>query len=178
MRTGSIGGEWVRAFTPWGTWLLALSSLGVGCGPRREPLTASSEPLPIVADCPHSMPEPDYHVYECAGYAVGVSDEPEGEPIDAVADLRALAKGFVEGVQPQRERYGARVDVSPLPSPIAEREIQGVSVTASDPRDPSEVYSANYAVIVGRRSIVCSTSLDLGRKKCAEVLEAFVSTAP
>jgi hypothetical protein len=147
-------------------------------GPSREPLTATSEPLPIVRDCPHTMPEPDYHVYECAGYAVGVSDESPGPPLDVDEDLRALSSGFIERVQSDRRRHGARVAVEPMNAPIADRQVRGVSVLAVDPKDPSEVYSANYAVIVGRRSVVCSTSLNLGVEKCAEVLRAFVETAP
>lgn len=160
--------------------LLLLCSCGAlySCGPSREPLTADSEPLPVVSDCPHSMPEPDYHVYECAGYAVGVSDEPEGPPLDVEEDLRALSSGFVERVQSDRRRYGARVVVEPMNAPIADRDVRGTRVLAIDPKDATEVYSANYAVIVGRRSIVCSTSLTMGLEKCAEVLRAFVETAP
>jgi hypothetical protein len=149
------------------------------CGPSREPLTADSKPLPVVSDCPHSMPEADYHVYECAGYAVGVSDDPPGGArIDVDEDLRALSSGFIERVQGDRRRHGARVAVEPMNDPIAGREVRGVRVVAVDPHDQNEVYSANYAVIVGRRSIVCSTSLNLGLEKCAEVIRAFVETAP
>lgn len=124
------------------------------------------------------MPEPTYHVYECAGFAVGVSDEPEGPKLDVEADLRALQQGFVDGLQSHRQRHDARIVILPIPSPIADRDIVGVSVAAVDPKDDREVYSTNYAVIVGRRSITCSTSLDMGQAKCAEVLEAFVETAP
>lgn len=132
-----------------------------------------------MAECPHTVPEPDYHVYECAGYAVGVSDEPPGPPIDVDEDLRALSAGFIERVQSDRRRYGARVVVEPMNEPIADRDVRGVRVLSIDSkREQGEVYSANYAVIVGRRSIVCSTSLDLGLAKCREVLRAFVETAP
>jgi hypothetical protein len=123
------------------------------------------------------MPEANYHVYACAGFAVGVSDEPDdGQAIDAAADLRALQAGFEAGLQAQRDRYDARIVVLPIAS-IAGRDVRGVSVTAVDPHT-GETYSTNHAVIVGHRSIVCSTSLDMGRDKCMQVLEAFVATAP
>jgi hypothetical protein len=131
----------------------------------------------VVRDCPHSTPEPDYHVYECAGYAIGVSDETE-DPSDASADLKALADGFIEGAEKQRERYQAKIVVEPLPSTIAGRSVRGVSVKALDKDDANEIYSAAYAVIVGRRTIICSTSLTMGMQKCTEVLEAFVDGAP
>ncbi len=124
------------------------------------------------------MPEPNYHVYECAGFAVGVSDEPDnGRPLDAAADLQALQAGFEEGLQKHRDRHDARIVVEPIASPIAERDVFGVRVAAVDPQT-DEAYSTNYAVIVGHRSIVCSTSLDMGRPKCLQVLDAFVETAP
>jgi hypothetical protein len=149
----------------------------VGCGPSHEPLTATSEPLPIVSDCPHSMPEPNYHVYSCAGFAVGVSDEPDdGQAVDVAADLRALQAGFEAGLRSQRDKHDARIVVRPIAA-IAQREVRGVSVAAVDPQT-GETYSTNHAVIVGHRSIVCSTSLDMGREKCMQVLEAFVATAP
>ncbi len=161
--------------------VVGLAVLGAslcGCGPAREPLTATSEPLPVVSDCPHSMPEPNYHVYECAGFAVGVSDEPSGGPeLDATFDLQALRAGFEEGLQVHVDRRGARIVVDDIASPIADRDVRGVKVAAVDPAD-AEAYSTNYAVIVGRRSIVCSTSLDMGQERCERVLEAFVETAP
>ncbi len=161
-----------------GTCFMLLGGLG-GCGPSHEPLTATSKPLPIVSDCPHSMPEANYHVYECAGFAVGVSDEPaEGPPVDAASDLRALQAGFEEGLQVHRDRHDAQIVVKAIPSPIADRDVVGVRVAAVDRQNADEVYSTNYAVIVGRRSITCSTSLDMGREKCDEVLRAFVETAP
>ncbi len=158
---------------------LAVFVTGIcSCSPSREPLTATSEPLPIVSDCPHRMPEANYHVYECAGFAVGVSDEPPGGlPFDAKSDLEALQAGFVEGLQVHTRRHGARVEVRPVLSPIADRDVLGVAVSAVD-NQSAEVYSTNYAIIVGRRSIVCSTSLDLGLAKCSEAIHAFVQTAP
>ena len=138
-----------------------------------------SKPPAVVSDCPHSMPEANYHVYECAGFAVGVSDEPSANPPpDPEFDLQALRVGFEEGLQAQRARHDARVVVRPISSPIEGREIHGVSVMAVDRDNANEVYSTNYAVIVGRRSIVCSTSLDMGRKKCTQVIHDFVETAP
>ena len=131
----------------------------------------------MVKDCPHSTPEPNYHVFECAGYAVGVTDEAE-EPTDAQADLKALADGFIEGAEKHRERYRAKIVVEPMRSPIAGESVEGVSVKAIDPADPAELYSAAFAVIAGRRTIICSTSLSMGVEKCAEALEAFVESAP
>jgi hypothetical protein len=157
------------------TMSLALLCGLQGCGGSRG--ASSPDDMEIVGDCPHSTPEPGYHVYECAGYAVGVTDEAE-EPTDVQADLKALADGFIAGAEKQRERYGASIVVRPIRSPIAERDVQGVSVRALDPADPSEIYSAAFAVIVGRRTIICSTSLTMGISKCAKVLDAFVSDAP
>lgn len=157
------------------TPLLSIACLTVACGSNSRG-AASPDNEAVVQDCPQSTPEPNYRVYECAGYAVGVTDEAE-ELTDPNADLKALADGFIEGAQKQRERYQARIAVEPIRS-IAGRSVLGVSVTALDEAGENEIYSAAYAVIVGRRTIICSTSLTMGVQKCTEVLETFVKSAP
>jgi hypothetical protein len=108
--------------------------------------------------------------YDCEGFTAAFHDEPPETPTDARANLDAMVTGLVQGFEPLRERFGAKIRVEKSPRRIAGHDVLAAEVLVDHPTMAGMYYAAGYAVVAGHRGILCSASTGVGMDRCGPVI--------
>jgi hypothetical protein len=139
--------------------------LAAGCSAPR-PVPAKTSP---VDDC-HLLNVGTGLRYDCDGFTVAFHDAPPEAVVDARHDLDEMVAGLVEEFQSLVARFSAKIRVQKSAREIAGKPVLAAEVLVDHPTSSGMYYAAGYAVVAGRRGIICSASTGVGMERCAPVI--------
>jgi hypothetical protein len=147
------------------TFALGFTLLAGGCSaPRPQPEKTS--PL----DACHPMNVGSGLRYDCDGYTAAFHDAPPDAAVDPGRELDEMVAGLVDGFQSLIEKFSAKIRVHKVAREIAGKHVLSAEVTVDHPTTAGMYYAAGYAVVAGRRGIICSASTGVGMERCGPVI--------
>lgn len=139
--------------------------LAGGCA---APKAAPSKTSPL--DACHPMNVGAGLRYDCDGYTAAFHDEPPDAEVDARRELDQMVAGLVDGFKSLTERFNAKIRVHKSAREIAGQPVLSAEVTVDHPTTAGKSYATGYAVVAGRRGIICSASTGVGMERCGPVI--------
>jgi hypothetical protein len=108
--------------------------------------------------------------YDCDGYTAAFHDAPPDAVVDPHHELDEMVAGLVDGFQSLIEKFSAKIHVHKSAREIAGKQVLAAEVMVDHPTTSGMCYAAGYAVVAGRRGIICSASTGVGMERCGPVI--------
>lgn len=108
--------------------------------------------------------------YDCDGYTAAFHDAPPDVAADPRHELDEMVAGLVDGFQSLTEKFNAKIRVHKSAREIAGTAVLAAEVTVDHPTTAGMSYAAGYAVVSGRRGIICSASTGVALERCGPVI--------
>jgi hypothetical protein len=148
------------------SFAIALALLAGGGCAAPKPTPSKTSPL----DACHPMNVGAGLRYDCDGYTAAFHDAPPDAAVDARHELDEMVAGLVDGFKSLTERYNAKIRVHKAAREIEGKAVLSAEVTVDHPTTTGMYYGGGYAIVAGRRDIICSASTGVGMERCGPVI--------